>query len=84
MKPAASEILARAADILERDGWGPGDTQLHCAWTAIVAATRDAGGHADDAMAAARVVERRTGVELVEWNDSPGMTLEKVVKELRR
>ena len=92
--PASADLLARAADLIERDGWLQSrfsDGRRVCAHAAII---RSVPAHEITGReAAARALHHwlvetgqvgyYDGTTIAQWNDRPGMTKETVVAALR-
>jgi hypothetical protein len=85
-----ADVLAAAADLLERDGWCQGhlhdDAGRRCIRGAISAAAFDLapeGGRRAFRVAASSSVRQIIGMPLVEWNDAQGRTAADVIAALR-
>lgn len=98
-KPDAtvSEILARAADLIEPEGaWGQdeyavdldgrsvGPTSASAVCFCALGALRRAGGFDDDMNSAAQALGKVVGDLVCDWNDAPGRTQVEVVEALRQ
>ena len=74
-----SEILLRAAEVLERDGWTQGAStcgRKRCAMTAI----GDADGRIEERERLRAVIGSNS---IVDWNDAPGRTASEVIAAMR-
>lgn len=83
---SAADVLERAAELLERDGWC--QRQLHhcdgsrCVRGAIIDAALEVG---EGSLPPSEWLRRHLGAKrsLPEWNDDPGRTADEVIAKLR-
>lgn len=86
-----ADVLTRAADLLERDGWRQGGLQQGCRRCALGAIVEAAGvsvcalvvSLACEAVQLAAGIERPTIGGLGTWNDAPGRTAGEVIGTMR-
>lgn len=87
----AREVLLKAAEVLERDGWRQHDAGFVGQPRCVLGAMRQAclpelpGGAFADAQGALHsfIYDRGHSCGIVVWNDSPGRTADEVIAALR-
>lgn len=86
----ASRLLLKAADLIEREGWGDGDCKErgYCAYAALVKADDPDAISTSLSRDAAMRFSRSLGfmgavTPIFRWNDSPERTKEEVVAKMR-
>jgi len=83
---AAADVLNKAADLIERDGWTQGTYQLdgkRCVDGAISATSHDWSTWRNRKEARELLRDTIGAQILVDWNDAPGRTKTEVVAALR-
>lgn len=91
---ATADILSRAADLLDREGWIQGiqrtstrvwdgcrmrEVIKRCVWGAIV----DSSPALGDRWLAAEALRRLVGMPVIDWNDADGRRQEQITSALR-
>lgn len=86
---ATAQLLLKAADLIERDGWGEGDCIEHgyCIYAALVKADDPKAFNTARASAAGWRLVKALGLhrisDLFHWNDAPERTAAEVIAKLR-
>jgi len=87
-KVTESDVLERAADLLEEFGWcqgkaGSKEEGEFCMFGALITAQDDVKGPHRGVYKATRCLDDLGGGNFIDWNDAPGRTKAEVVAALR-